>query len=593
MNAEQSKETMGEKIIEAKEISVNGLFSDNFMFDIPFYQRPLAWDLDRFEQLIEDIHESMGTEEGHFLGSILLQQKSHRRYDLVDGQQRMIALTILMAVIRDMTDKLDLKETMQSCIYTKANPYRRLPETMRVTPWEELQGIFREYIYSPGGTQKYLDDFDKKKIYYKDTEDPKYHLYEAIQTFGKQLRVSALDLGSFVAHMLNNVYMVHITTKSDLNSAFRLFHVMNTRGLELSPSDILKAENLGVIKENEKKEQYARIWRFMEEELGRETLAYIVAYIRTIKKKEKARLGIYEEYQEIFRKQGLERGTKFIDYVKEIADIYEEKILSSKITLANLEHINRYAIIMDLMDRFIPFSDWVPPLLAFHHKFKSDEYLLDFVLKLEKKVIVEWAIGFSATKRITSLNKIIKMIEEIDDPKLAVDKMLVSKADADPKRIAVDFGKGEEAENLLKTALDDNQFYSIRGGKFAKYILLRTDTESWDLENFPGYKGVHTVTVEHVLPQTPSDDSEWVNTFNEEERDEWTNKFGNLVLLSGRKNSRAQNYDFDKKKEIYFKEKSTPFKITQELQSIAKWNRENLENRHNALVNKVIDIYSQ
>lgn len=591
MSTGQPKETMEEKIIEAREISVNRLFSDDFMFNIPFYQRPLAWNLDRFEQLIEDIRESMSTEEGHFLGSILLQQKSHRRYDLVDGQQRMVALTILMAVIRDMTDTPGLKETMQSCIYTKANPYRRLPETMRVTPWEELQEIFREYIYSPGGTQKYLDDFDK--IDYKDTEDPKYHLYEAIDTFGKQLRVGVPDLGSFVAHMLNNVYMVHITTKSDLNSAFRLFHVMNTRGLELSPSDILKAENLGIIKENEKKEQYARIWRSIEEELGRETLADIVAFIRTMKKKEKARLGIYEEYQEIFRKHDLERGTKFIDYVKEIADIYEEKILSTKITLANLEQRNRYAIIMDLMDRFIPFSDWVPPLLAFHHKFKSEEYLLDFVLKLEKKVIVEWAVGFSATKRITSLNKIIKMIEEIDDPKLAVDKMLVPKADEDTKRVVVDFGKSGEVKKLLKSALDDTQFYSMRGGKFAKYILLRTDMESWDLENFPGYKGVHAITVEHVLPQTPSEASEWVNIFNEEERDEWANKFGNLVLLSGRKNSRAQNYDFDKKKEVYFKEKSTPFKITQELQSIARWTLENLKNRHNTLVSKVIGIYSQ
>ena len=66
--------------------------------------------------------------------------------------------------------------------------------------------------------------------------------------------------------MLNGVYMVHMITKSDLNSAFRLFHTLNTAGLDLSPSDILKAENLGVIKEDEIQKQYAEIWQSIEEE---------------------------------------------------------------------------------------------------------------------------------------------------------------------------------------------------------------------------------------------------------------------------------------------------------------------------------------
>jgi len=64
--------------------------------------------------------------------------------------------------------------------------------------------------------------------------------------------------------------------------------------------------------------------------------------------------------------------------------------------------------------------------------------------------------------------------------------------------------------------------------------------ERWELENFPGYPG--TITVEHILPRNPPENSEWVKLFTEEERDEWTDKLGNLVLLSRRKNSRAQNY---------------------------------------------------
>ena len=86
--------------------------------------------------------------------------------------------------------------------------------------------------------------------------------------------------------------------------------------------------------------------------------------------------------------------------------------------------------------------------------------------------------------------------------------------------------------------MDDVRFYSVHDGKLARYILLRIDMSYWELENFPGYPG--KITVEHILPQNPPDNSEWTCLFTKEQRVEWTNKLGNLVLLSGGKNSRAQ-----------------------------------------------------
>ena len=149
----------------------------------------------------------------------------------------------------------------------------------------------------------------------------------------------------------------------------------------------------------------------------------------------------------------------------------------------------------------------------------------------------------------------------------------------------------EDEKELLRQKLDDVRFYSVRGGKLARYILLRIDMSYWELENFSGYPG--KITVEHILPQNPPDNSEWTRLFTKEQRDEWTNKLGNLVLLSGRKNSRAQNYNFKKKKEVYFKEKCTPFRITQELEKINVWNLERLSQRHQQLINRCVSIYSK
>jgi len=572
-----------EKFIEAKEVSLGTLFSEQFLFRIPIYQRPLSWNRDNFEQLFEDIKDSMDLEEGHFLGSIILQEVGEHTYELVDGQQRMVALTILLAVIRDITNVEDLKEHAHKYIYQEKDPYKGLPETMRVTPWKELEDLFRKYIYTKGGTKRFLEDFREGRIEYKDTEDPVYHIWEAINTFTRKIEESEdLDLEDFVRHMLTSVYVVCIKTKN-LTTAYRLFNVLNTRGLPLTPSDLLKSENLGAIEDEKERERYGEKWLRIERNLGREELANVISYIRMMVTKEKARLGIYEEYQRLFKKGILERGTKFIDLVETISDIYDRKILSPEIK-ADPEKANRYKNIIELMRRFIPFSDWIPPLLAFYYKFKSDEYLASFLLKLEKKTVMEWLARFTPSQRITSFGNLIKLIEKSQSPEELINEMDKTLSWLD------EYGYKSE-EGLFKQELDDRRFYSRYRGKLAKYVLLRIDMERWDLENFPGYPG--TITVEHILPQNPSEDSDWVKLFTKEERDEWTNKLGNLVLLSRRKNSRAQNYDFKRKKEVYFEVKRTPFRITQELEKIDEWNLEELSKRHNRLIKEFISIYSK
>jgi uncharacterized protein with ParB-like and HNH nuclease domain len=584
--------------IEAKEVTVGKLYSPDFIFKIPIYQRPLSWERDNFDQLFEDIFDAMSNnEKQYFLGSIILQEHEHEKnkYYLVDGQQRISALAILMAVIRDFTSISDLKQSLTRYLYQPEDQYMMIPAEMRIIPWEDLKDMFKKYIYEPEGIQKFMNDFERKSIEYNDMQDPQYHLYEAIDAFTKKLREKLQepgDLEKFVRFLLNRVYLVYIKTAA-FASAFRLFNVLNTRGLTLTTSDLLKSENIGEIKDESMRLQYATVWREIENNLGREELENVIAVIRTIQIKEKAKLSIYEEYRrEIFEKERFKKGTEFIDYMKEIADIYTDKILEGKIILGDTGKENEYKNIITLLRRFVPFSDWISPLIAFYRKFKADDHLLDFILRLEKKVTIEWVSGFSSTERTTSLNRVIKLIEMEKEPQKVVDELLFYKGEdrfkGRPPRM-LDFSNKNQIESDLISRLSDSQFYSIYGGKMTKYILLRIDMKYWELENFPGYPG--TITVEHILPQTPSEDSEWIEIFSEEERIEWTNKLGNLVLLSGRKNSKAHNYDFNKKKDAYFKEKSTPFRITQWLESKDKWNLEELKARHLKLLNDAKEIF--
>lgn len=579
--------------IEAKEVRVGDLFSENFMFTVPIYQRPLSWNSDNFDQLFEDISDALSADhEQYFLGSILLRKLDRKNhYELVDGQQRLAALAILLAVIRDSTEDEDLKDKINNYwICQKEDRYKQIPAVMRITPWEDLRELFAKYIYRLDGTNAFVRDFDGGLVKYKDTQAPTYHLWEAISTFREKI-VQLPDVVRFVTYLLNEVYMVYIKTP-ELTSAFRLFSVLNARGLPLSPCDLLKSENLGVIQDDREKEACAQIWRKVEDDLGRDELDNLIAYVRTIKTREKASLGMYEEFHKLFRSDALEMGGSFIRYIREMANIYEDKVLDGQISVVDLEKKNKYKILIDLMYRFIPFFDWIPPVMRFYHKFQSQTDLLSFVLLLEKKVVLEWAAGFTRAERVTSLNRVLKLIEENSGPVQVVNELLSYRGNGDGRGKEsrfLNFADNRELVSTLKGVLDNTQFYSIFGGRFARYMLLRADMELWDLENFPGYPG--TVTVEHVLPQTPAERSQWISTFSDEDRRVWTNRLGNLVLLSGRKNSNAQNFDFDKKKEIYFRKKSTPFRITQQLEHYPAWTIQTVAKRHEEIIKNIQRIF--
>ncbi len=560
-----------DKEIEAHDTDLGGIFSDKFSFIIPLYQRPFSWTTEQFQQLLDDLNDANNSQsDQYYIGSFILQKDEGKTtYQVVDGQQRLTSLTILLATIRDKSNNSSLKNKIMSYIYQEGDEWKDLKCVMRVTPWDDLKAIFSKYIYKMDGTKSFVEDFENKKVNYKDQDDPIYHIYEAILAFNSKMNPDENKISEFVKFILNKVTVVYIVA-NDTFSAFKLFTVMNARGLSLSASDLLKSDSLGAIKDDEERKIKAELWTGIEEDIGREELENVIAFIRTMFLQDKARKGIYYEYTNKILKNDLKikRGSPFIDYVKEISDIYKERIIEGKLEIPSEEGKNDYKVLVGLMFKYIPFNDWIPVLLTFLKKYGSVIPSYEFLKLLEKKVLFDWLSGSSPTERITSLNEVLKSVEKSD--RVAVDRELrIDKA---------------KFKSLIEEKLGNSDFYHTYGGNLAKYILLRIDKERWEMATFHGYSGA--VTVEHILPQKPEDGSQWKIDFTEDFRKEWTNKIGNLVLLSGGKNSKAGNLEFSKKKSVYFKEKGTSFKITQEISSYDSWTSDILKSRQTDLIER-------
>ena len=94
------------------------------------------------------------------------------------------------------------------------------------------------------------------------------------------------------------------------------------------------------------------------------------------------------------------------------------------------------------------------------------------------------------------------------------------------------------------------------------------------------------ITVEHVLPQNPRPDSQWMTWFpNDDDRLRWTHRLANLVLLSHRKNASASNWDFARKKSEYFQKGGVPpFALTTQVVNESEWTLGVLQRRQRELI---------
>lgn len=115
-----------------------------------------------------------------------------------------------------------------------------------------------------------------------------------------------------------------VVSTPDLNSAHRIFSVMNARGLDLTPSDIFKSKVIGDVPDDEAS-KYADKWEQEEVDLGREAFANLFGHVRMIFKKERANRVLLQEFDEqVLSKYLPGKGREFVDDVLiRYSDAYE------------------------------------------------------------------------------------------------------------------------------------------------------------------------------------------------------------------------------------------------------------------------------
>jgi hypothetical protein len=551
--------------IHGGERAIKDVFSNDYVFHIPPYQRQYSWTTEQVEELIDDLLAASRASDPsdpspYFLGSIVLaKDEAAPDSQVIDGQQRLTSLTMLLAVLAELVpDGAKLLDFIQQ----EANEFSGAAAVSRLTLRPKDAEFFRTWVQTSGQLQGLLD------------VDPAQLANDAqrnIQANARLLRRRLADeppaeVSTLAKYLLQHCFLIVVSTP-DSDSAFQIFAVLNDRGLDLTFADIIKNELVGGITEPAVQEVATKAWEDAEEALGTETFGELFAHLRMIYAKTKQRASLRAEFKQYVGPAMEDREAFVHDVVVPYADRLAIIRQQSWESTTRAKDINLLLAWLQRLDNF----DWIPPVLRFLYENDDADRVFEFLVRLERLAASMFIVRRGINPRIERYAKVLQAMD----------------AGADLTDSTSPLQLTPEEQRLTRDRLN-GELYLL--GRPAKYVLMRLDSV---ISTGDAIYEHRTISVEHVLPQSPAHNSEWTRWFTEQERERWCHRVGNLVLLARRKNSQASNYDFHRKKEVYFTRdgRSSPFPLTSQVLQQSEWTPVQLERRQKELLGVLVKLW--
>lgn len=244
---------MGDHLsVQTELLTLEKIYTDNYQFSIPSYQRPYVWSDDDVLLLFRDIKEACRLKEpNYFIGTILssrIERDGERIYELIDGQQRTTTLMLMTIAFKYAGIKSDLAGL---AVYTSSDgeDKPRLQFSIREQVQQLLGGLAGLKNYQVPSKEMVADN-----AYLKQMGVALDVLTKEVEMLKSDDVMSAEAMGDYLYRQVQWVNNI-VPTQMDLN---RLFATMNTAGIQLEQADILKAKLFKHIHTD--KAQYDAMW---------------------------------------------------------------------------------------------------------------------------------------------------------------------------------------------------------------------------------------------------------------------------------------------------------------------------------------------
>ena len=538
-------------IINPKTKSLRDLIRDRY-YQVPLYQRPYDWDIDKVSQLWDDINKD---DPGYFLGFVLFRPEDPEdphpvKFEVVDGQQRLATLLLLLRAAIKTLELIDAEE---------AGEFQKEYIAQRPAGVKEARLTL---ILSKRDKDKFESLLRGETFTGKKNLSSWKNLDEAMEFFDEKFNSLKADKGKDgIVNLLNEKILklsfldVLLGTDSDV---YQFFETLNDRGMDLSIADLVKNRVCGeATKQGISVEDSALTIDHISEELGSGKLkTFLLHYCWANVEKEEppSRKKLMEWYGKRISRGGNVK--KFLTHLEKSAlQYYVNFVQPSKCAdsrkreaftyLDALGATRCYPLLMkgeESLTRkdFLKLCNAIE-ILTFRHS---------TILKRDAKILEDVFHGLiSDIRKGKPIGKILEVFRKQD----------AMKADAQFKLAFADFAPATH--------------------KAARYTLLKL--EEYTTGKKQAALDWNRLTLEHILAEK----LDW------EGRDEYLERLGNLTLLSSEMNEDAANKPFkDKKKDIYKQEKR--IQITKDLIKLKAFTKNRIVSRQEEFAKKAVKIWS-
>lgn len=548
------------------------LLGNGLTYHVPRFQRDYSWTQDEWEDLWQDIRETLrpGGEPAHYMGYLVLQSQDNRTFDVIDGQQRLTTLSLLvLAVLKNMQELVDagidakanrlrIDQLRQSYI-GYLDPVTLVPRT-KLSLNRNNDAYYRDYLVP-------LQQLPQRGL-----RASEHLLRKAFDWLVRQVRNeytatrSGAELAKFLDELSDKLFFTVITVTDELN-AFKVFETLNARGVRLSPTDLLKNYLFSVVYREsnhpQEIETLERRWESMVGRLGGESFP---DFLRTHWNSRRRFVREADLFKTIRAETPDKR--KVFDLLREMEqDIDFYVALSSPEDPLWTEEQRRYVGELRMFSVRQPWPLLLAAFRAFDAQGVTELLRTCSVISLRYNVIS----GLITNEQERTYNGIAQKIAagEISSPAQAVRALA-------PVYVADEAFRQSFATKVLRTT-------SPRNKRIARYLLCRLEAHltnhEYDLDS-PRY------SLEHVLPDNPG--AHWPQ-FGDEQVDAAVYRLGNFAMLESSANRDLGNRPFEEKRPIYAQ---SSFELTQRIaHDNDEWTIERLAERQRWMARQATAIW--
>jgi hypothetical protein len=552
------------------------LLGNGLSYRVPPFQRDYSWTEDEWDDLWQDILGLFeeGGEPSHYMGYLVLQSSDSKEFDIIDGQQRLTTISIMiLAALGHLQDLVSARLDPENNAKRKdqlQNSYIGYLDPVSLVPRSKLElNRHNNRFY-----QTYLVPLEK--LPQRGLNASEHQLRKAFNWFKERIKshtgmtaTSGRGLAAFLDRLVDKLFFTVITVTDELN-AFKVFETLNSRGVRLLATDLLKNYLFSIISmpdthETELKSLEER-WERIVGLLGSESFPEFLRVYWNSRNKLVRKSDLFKT----IRKQITTREAAFqlLRDLDQSASVYaslrdpqdaswnrEEKQALAQLLMFNV----RQPLAM---------------LMACHARFYDAERSC-FTRILSAIAVVSFRYNVICNLQTHEQERIYNSIAwKVSSGTLShVQEVIASLREIYPDDTQF---KAAFTEKELRTT-------NSRNKKVVRYILFEIERQrsgqDFDFESA-------TYSLEHILPESPSPD--WSH-IEEAKQERLIYRLGNMTPLETNRNRDLGNRDYTAKRSAY---QASCFQNTKAVaEHYDTWDEQKIEARQKQLANVAAGIW--